>query len=209
MRDSLENTGSQQGWDENASNQSNRNHRRRKMLPGILIGLAALIVVLLIVIALQPSTFQVTRSAKISAPVGRVYDVINNMRVWNSWSPWARMDPNTAYTYEGPESGPGAGMHWRGNNKVGEGRMRIAESRPNELVRFDLQFIKPFANMCVTDFILKPDGDATNVTWTMSGPQNFISKGFGLFMNMDKMVGGQFEEGLGNLRKVSETPSHA
>jgi hypothetical protein len=123
------------------------------------------------------------------------------------WSPWSKFDPAAKFAFEGPRSGPGASATWSGNNKIGEGRQTIVESRPNELVRLKLEFVRPFKSTCAAEFTLKPDGKQTRVSWAMSGEANFVSKLFCLFMNQDKMVGGEFEDGLARLKKLTETPT--
>lgn len=176
------------------------------MLKFILIGVAVVIVVFLIIVAFQPPHFRITRSATISAPPAAVFEQLNDFHEWDHWSPWAKMDPNAKNSFEGPASGVGAGFSWSGNNQVGEGRMKITESQPNELIRLDLEFVKPFAAKNVTEFTLKPVGNQTNVTWSMSGTNNFVGKAMGLIMNCDKMVGGQFEKGFENLKAIVEKP---
>ena len=115
------------------------------------------------------------------------------------------MDPNAKEVHEGPAAGAGAKMSWSGNNKVGEGSMTITESRPNDFVRFRLEFLKPFAATNTAEFTFKPQGNQTVVTWSMFGHNNFMGKAMGLIMNCDKMVGGQFEKGLAQLKSVAET----
>ena len=110
-------------------------------------------------------------------------------------------------TFEGPPAGTGAIYHWSGNNKVGEGRMTITESRPSDLVRIKLEFIKPFASTADTEFTFKPETNQTAVTWSMAGKKNFMSKAFGLFVNMDKLIGGDLEKGLAQLKTVVEGSS--
>jgi hypothetical protein len=175
------------------------------MIKTILVSLAALIVVFLIVAALQPGEFRVSRSVAVSAPAAVAYAQVNDLRKWQEISPYVKLDPTASYVFDGPQAGPGASLHWIGNSKIGEGRMTIAEARPDESVRMNLEFVKPFASTCVAEFTFKPEGDQTVVTWSMTGPKNFISKAMGLVVNMDKMIGGQFEEGLANLKRVSET----
>ena len=174
------------------------------MLKKILIGLLVIIIVFLVVVALQPADFRVTRSATIAAPPEVVFPHVNELKKWDAWSPWAKLDPNAKNTFEGPASGKGAAMSWAGNNQVGEGRMTITESRPNELVQFKLEFFKPMAGTSDADFIFKPQANQTEVTWTMTGKNNFIAKAFCLFMSMDNMVGGQFEKGLADLKSAAE-----
>src|SRR4051794_32613523 len=176
------------------------------MIKKIVIVVAVIIVVFLVVVALQPAEYRVTRSVSVAAPPAAVFGQVNDFHNWEAWSPWAKLDPAAKNTFDGPAAGAGAGFAWSGNDKVGEGRMTITDSRPNDLVRIKLDFVKPFASTCATDFAFKPTGagDGTTVTWTMSGEKNFVSKAFCLFANMDKMVGGDFEKGLASLKSTTE-----
>ncbi|MGH9932366.1 MAG: SRPBCC family protein [Pyrinomonadaceae bacterium] len=174
------------------------------MIKKILIGLAAIVVILVVVIALQPATYQVERSATIAAPASVVFAQVNDFRKWNAWSPWAKLDPAMKQTFEGASAGPGAVYTWTGNKDVGEGRMTITESHASDLVRIKLEFLKPFAATSATEFTFTPQGDQTAVKWKMSGENNFMAKAFSLFMNMDKMIGGDFEKGLAQMKSVAE-----
>ena len=173
----------------------------------LLLGLAAIVVVFLIVAALQPADFRIARSATIAAPASAVFEQLNDFHKWNDWSPWAKLDPNAKNTFEGAPAGVGASFAWAGNHEVGEGRMTITESKPGELVRMKLEFIKPFAATNTAEFTLKPEGDQTAVTWSMTGRNGFMGKAMGLIINCDKMVGGQFEQGFANLKAIVEKPS--
>ena len=177
------------------------------MLKKILIGLAAVIIVFVAVVAMQPADYRVERNASFPAAPAVVFDQINDLHKWDAWSPWAKLDPAVKNTFEGPPAGTGAVFAWAGNKKVGEGRMTITESHPNDLIRLKLEFIKPFPSTAMTEFTFKPEGDQTLVTWSMAGHNNFISKAFCLFMNMDKMVGGDFERGFANLKTVTAAPA--
>ena len=177
------------------------------MLKKILLGLVAIIVIFLIVAALQPADFRITRSTVIAAPPAAVFEQINDFQKWSVWSPWAKLDPNAKNTFEGPGAGVGAKFAWSGNNEVGEGSMTITDAKPAERVLMDLVFTKPFAAKNVAEFTLKPEGAGTAVTWSMSGKNNFIGKAAGLLMNCDKMVGGQFEKGFENLKAVVASPA--
>jgi len=177
------------------------------MLKKILLGLVAIIAIFLIVAALQPADFRITRSAVIAAPPAVVFEQINDFHKWNDWSPWAKLDPDAKNSFDGPASGVGAKFSWSGNSDVGEGSMKITASKPAESVVMDLVFIKPFAATNLTEFTLKPEGGGTSVTWSMSGKNGFMAKAFGLVVNCDKMVGTKFEEGFGNLKAV--VASHA
>ena len=172
------------------------------MLKKIALIVLVLIVVLVIVVAVQPSDFRITRKTVIPAPPAAVFEQLNDFQKWNAWSPWAKLDPNTKNTFDGPSAGVGAKFSWSGNNEVGEGSMKITASKPGESVVMDLVFTKPFAASNVTEFTLKPAGTGTEVTWAMSGKNNFIGKAIGLVINCDKMVGTKFEEGFANLKRV-------
>ena len=119
--------------------------------------------------------------------------------------PWAEMDPDMNKTYEGEQGTVGSSYHWTGNRKVGEGKMTMTEVVSDERVEIDLHFMKPFKSQNVTEMMLSPQGDATEVTWRMTGPQTLMTKMMGLIgKNMDKMVGPDFEKGLAKLKRISE-----
>ena len=178
--------------------------RKKSLLKKILIALVTILVVLIVVIAMQPAEYRVTRTGSMKAPAAVVFAQVNDMHLWQAWSPWAKIDPAAKYTYEGPAAGTGAGFRWVGNSEVGEGRMTITESRANEFIRFHLEFFKPMAGISAAEFTFKSEGNQTSVTWTMTGKKNFISKAFCLFLSMDKMVGGQFESGLASMKSIVE-----
>lgn len=180
------------------------------MLKKILIGLAVVIVAFVIVVATRPSDFRVSRSTTIAAPAAAVFPFVNDLQKFQTWSPWAKLDPECKTTFAGPVAGQGAKFTWAGNNEVGEGSMTITESKPGELVRFKLVFLKPMEGECDTEFTFKPGGEGTDVTWTMTGKNNFIGKAMGLFMDCEKMCGDQFEQGFKNLKAaVNETKTPA
>ena len=174
------------------------------MLKNILITVAIIISVLAVVVALQPAEFRVARSATMSAPAQVVYAQVEDLRKWEAWNPWQKIDPAMKLTFAGPATGPGASYSWVGNNQVGEGRLTIIESRPNDLVRIKLEFMKPFAATNTATFTFKSEGDKTTVIWSMEGRNNFIAKALHLVMNMDKMVGSQFEKGLADMKLVAQ-----
>ena len=185
------------------------NLRKRRMWPIILISLAVIIVVFLIIVALQPDEYHVSRSGTIPAAPAVVFEQINDFHNWQPWSPWAWKDPNAKNTFEGPPSGKGAIFRWAGNANVGEGSMTITESRPAELIRLRLDFLKPMAGTADTEFTFTPQAEGTLVNWTITGKKNFISKAVCMVMSMDKMIGGDFEAGLANLRSVLEPKAMA
>jgi uncharacterized protein YndB with AHSA1/START domain len=177
------------------------------MLKKFLLVLVTLIGVLVVVIAVQPSEFRVVRTATIAAPPAVVFAQVNDFHKWDAWSPWAKLDPAAKYTYEGAPAGEGAVFAWSGNDKVGEGRMTLLESRSPELVRIRLEFVKPYEGTSTAEFTFKPQGEQTLVTWSMTGQNNFIGKAMCLFNDMDKMVGGEFEKGLAQMKTVAEAAS--
>ena len=166
----------------------------------ILVILAALA----FVISRRPDDFTVTRKAAIAAPAADVFAQVNDFHNWQNWSPWAKIDPNAKNTYSGPAAGTGAGFAWEGNGKIGAGNMTITESRAPELIRMRLEFLKPFKAVNATEFTFTPEGGKTLVSWTMAGKANFMSKAMGLFMDCDKMVGKQFDQGLAQIAAIVE-----
>jgi uncharacterized protein YndB with AHSA1/START domain len=173
------------------------------MIP-IFLALAVIAILFIIVITGQPDEFNLSRSIKISAPPEKVFPHVNDLHQWQAWSPWVRLDPNAKNSFEGAASGTGAAMKWEGNCKVGVGRMTITDSQPGELIRFRLDFEKPMQATNTAEFAFRPEGGATVVTWATAGKNDFKGKLFGLFMNCEQMVGGQFEKGLASLKSVAE-----
>jgi hypothetical protein len=157
------------------------------------------------VVAMKPDDYRVVRSATFQAPAAVVFDSVNDFHNWEAWSPWAKLDPNAKNTFEGSPAGAGAVFAWDGNDKVGAGRLTILESLPHEYIRMKLEFIRPMEDSCLTDFTFQPSGDQTLVSWSMSGKHpSFIGKAFCTLMNMEKMIGTDFEKGLANMKTVIE-----
>jgi len=171
----------------------------KKILAVVLLLVAGFV----IYAASRPDDFRVSRSIAIAAPPSAVFPHVNDLREFQKWSPWAKMDPQTKVTYEGPASGVGSSFTWQ-SAKTGEGTMALSESRQDEFIRFMLVFRKPFKATNTAEFTFKPDGNGTLVTWSMYGRSNFIAKAMGVFMNCDKMIGGPFEQGLADLKTLSE-----
>ena len=174
------------------------------MLRKVLIGVAAVVLILLVVIATRSSTFRVERTTRIAAPPDVVFGLVNDFHAWDRWSPWAHLDPTMKTTYGGTPAGTGATYAWSGGDKVGAGDMRIVESRPPQSVAIRLEFLKPMASVNRTEFTFKPDGSGTRVDWVMSGPLDFVGKGMDLFVGMDRMIGPDFEKGLAAMRREAE-----
>jgi hypothetical protein len=174
------------------------------MIKKSLVALAAIVIDFAAVVALQPSAFRITRTATVNAPAPVLFAQVNDFHPWSGWSPWAKRDSAMKQRYEGAPAGVGAVYSWAGNSEVGEGRMSITESRPNELIRIKLEFLEPFAATNTAEFTFTLQGGQTQVTWSMSGENNFTAKAFNLIMNMDKLVGGDFEKGLQQLKSIAE-----
>jgi uncharacterized protein YndB with AHSA1/START domain len=153
---------------------------------------------------MQPDTFRVQRAAVINAPPEKIFPLIENFQAWGGWSPWENKDPAMKRSFSGPAAGKGAVYTWDGNREVGQGSMEIVEDVPPSKLVLNLDFIKPFEGHSVVTFTLAPQGEATNVTWTMEGPNQFIGKVMGLFCDMDAMIGKDFETGLAGLKALAE-----
>lgn len=179
------------------------------MLKKIGLGLVAVIAVFLIVVSLQPADFRIERSARIEAPAPVVYGLVTDFKQWDEWSPWSKLDPAMKKTLSGAPQGKGAVYEWSGNDQVGEGRMEITSVTPERKVTIKLDFLKPFPASNTTYFELAPSGDAVDFTWSMTGKNDFMGKAFGLVMNMDKLVGGDFEKGLSDLKRLAERQAKA
>ena len=174
------------------------------MLTTILIILAVIILAILAFAATRPDDFEVRREADIAAPPAKIFGYLNDFGQWVKWSPWEKMDLAMQKTMSGAAKGKGSIYQWTGNKKVGEGRMEILDSQPSSSVKIDLQFIAPFKAHNETVFTLTPRNGETHVNWSMTGKKNFVMKLMGVFMDMDKMVGKDFEAGLANLKAEAE-----
>ena len=177
----------------------------KKILLSVIVIVSAVVALFCVVAAFQPEDFVITRTASIEAPPSAIFEQIDDFHNWETWSPWAKIDPTMRSTYSGPAKGVGAAYAWSGNGDAGEGKMTILESRPPNHIKIDLEFAKPIAARNVIEFAMVTEGDKTNVTWTMTGKRNFGMKAFSLLVNMDKLVGSDFEKGLSQLRSKVET----
>ena len=168
--------------------------------------LAIAIVIILILASTKPATFSVRRSAVVQAPAGVIFPLINNFHQWARWSPWEKRDPAMKRDYSGAESGKGAVYAWDGNKNVGSGRMEILDASSSSKITIKLDFFKPFEghNTAEFTFVREREAAATNVIWVMQGPSSFMSKVMQVFMDLDKMIGRDFETGLANLKTLTE-----
>jgi uncharacterized protein YndB with AHSA1/START domain len=172
----------------------------------IIIGIVivAAIAAVLIIAATKPDTFRVQRSATIAAPANKIFPHLIDYQRWPAWSPYEKKDPAMNRTFSGPATGPGAIYEWDGDKNVGKGRIEVTEVSPNARLVFNLDMLKPFEAHNKGEFTLQPQGNATVVTWAMSGRTPYFFKILKLFCNMDRMVGGDFEKGLADLKAIAE-----
>jgi len=156
--------------------------------------------------ATRPDTFAVERSTTIAAPAEKLFPLINDMRAFNTWNPYARKDPAMKAEYSGPAAGPGAVFDFQGNKAVGKGRISVTGATEPSLVTMQLDMWEPFEGHNTVNFTLAPDGPGTRVTWAMHGPSAFITKLMDIFISMDNMIGKDFEAGLAHLKALAEKP---
>jgi len=171
----------------------------------IAVILAIAIAVVLILAATKPDTLRVQRSVRIKAPPDGIFPLISDFHQWRNWSPYEQKDPAMKRTYDGAERGKGAVYAWEGDKNVGSGRMEILEASPPQKVVIKLDFFTPFEGHNTAEFTMLPQGDATSVTWLMQGPARFVTRVMQVFINLDNMIGKDFEVGLANLKKLTET----
>ncbi|HTN74739.1 MAG TPA: SRPBCC family protein [Pirellulaceae bacterium] len=173
-----------------------------------IVGACVLIVIgLVIAIALQPDTYAVQRSIAIDAAPSVVFPHVNDLQAWGTWTPWDELDPNAKITFTTPSAGEGAVFGWSGNDQIGEGTLTILKSVPDEHVEIEQAFVRPFAGKADMAFTFVPEGSGTRLTWKMSGTNGFVGKAMCMFMSMETMLGGKFEQGLSNIKKVAESSS--
>ena len=170
----------------------------------IAVVIAIIIAIVLILAMTKPDTFRVERAATVNAPAEKVFPLISDFRQWMNWSPWEGRDPAMKRSYSGAERGKGAVYAWEGNKNVGCGCMEILEASSPSKIVIKLDFLKPFEAHNTAEFTMLPQGGATSVVWVMHGPAPFMSKVMHVFMNMDRMIGKDFEAGLANLKTISE-----
>jgi uncharacterized protein YndB with AHSA1/START domain len=179
------------------------------LLVVFLIGLFGSLLLFVIFIAMQPALYRVSRQITIAAPPEAVFDRVNDFRQWEAWSPWEKIDPTMRKTYSGEPAGHGAIYEWDSEGKAGKGRMTLGESLPVERIRIKLEMMRPIASRSEVEFALLRQEDQTTVTWTTAGRNGFLAKAFCLFVNMDKLLGADFEKGLSQLKAVTECSPQA
>ncbi len=177
--------------------------KKLALIVGVLLAIAA------VVIATRPSQYTVVRSLLINAPVETAYGFVFDFHKWSTWSPWDHLDPTMQRTYRGAPAGVGAIYEWVGNDQVGSGRMTIADAKPPTAIGITLEFLKPFESTARTEFQFEVTPEGTKVSWKMIGENNFVGKFFSLVVNMEQMIGGDFERGLQALKVATEAADRA
>jgi hypothetical protein len=174
------------------------------MIRKLLMVLVVISLPILIYGAFKPGAFRVERTITIHAPAEKIFPFVNDYHNWPAWSPYENLDPNMKRTFAGAPSGKGAVYEWEGNRDAGKGRMEITDSVPNSEVSIKLDFAAPMEGHDQVQFTLRPNGNATDVTWAMSGPLTYPGRVMTIFVSMDKLIGKDFDAGLANLKKVAE-----
>lgn len=175
-----------------------------RVLVAVGIGLIIGVAFVLIRAAMLPNKFRVSRSTSIKASREKIFALINDMKSFNQWNPFAKVDPTTKTVYRGAASGPSAAFDWEGTGKAGKGSLEIVEVTAPATVTMKLDIVKPMEGHNTVVFALQTNGDATEVSWTMTGPHPYLNRIFGTIFNMDKMIGGTFESGLADLKRIAE-----
>jgi len=173
------------------------------MIKKIVLAVIAVVATVLILAATRSAGFRVERSAVLDAPPMALFEQVNDHRKFLAWNPFMKLDPNVKSTYSGPATGVGSVCSWDGNSDIGAGSCTIIESKPGELVRSRMDWLRPMEGTSTVDFTFVPQGDKTVVTWAMYGQNNFMGKLVSLFINCDKMCGPQFEKGLAELGRLT------
>jgi len=181
------------------------------MIKKILVVIAAIILIpiaaVLVIAATKPDSFEIERAIRIDAVPENIFPLISDLRKFRTWSPYETKDPDMQRTFTGPESGTGATYEWNGDENIGQGQLQIVGAVEPSIVTMDLRFVRPFEVQNTVEFRIEPEGQASNVTWTMRGPMPFISKVMSVFVDIDEMVGSDFEVGLANLKAFAERSS--
>ena len=179
----------------------------------LLVWLASVVLLSFALVAglalLQPDRFRVERSIEIAVPPDRAFPFVEDFTQWVKWSPWEHLDPDMKRLFGNPFRGMGATYRWSGNDKVGEGRMKITTARLPNGIFIDLSFIRPWKAENQAEFKFDPSPAGTRVTWIMHGPMPFMARVMNLFYDFDRMIGPDFEKGLANLKRTAETEAAA
>lgn len=164
----------------------------------------AAVAVVLVIAATRPDEFRVERSVDVAAPAEKIFPLLEDLKQQRLWSPWEQKDPDMTRTYSGAERGVGAIYEWDGDKNIGAGRQEITAVTPNQKIEAKIDFFRPMQASNRFEYILRPAGNGTNVTWAIFGPAPFSSRVMSVFMSFDKMIGSEFEKGLAQLKALAE-----
>ena len=171
----------------------------------ILYIVLAVVVLILFLAAIAPKNYDVSRSIEINRPKSVVFDYLKCLKKQDEWSPWGKRDPNMEKKFTGTDGEVGAISYWKGNKEVGEGEQEITKIVDGERIEYELRFLKPFKSTSDAYLSTKEvEKERTKVVWGFSGKNKFPMSIMMLFMNMDKAIGKDFEEGLASLKEILE-----
>ncbi len=169
-----------------------------------IIAIVLAIAVVLVLAATKPATLRVQRDTTVKAPPEKIFPLISDFHQWRNWSPYEDKDPAMQRTYSGAAEGKGAVYAWQGDKNVGSGRMEILDAPAPSKIVIKLDFFTPFEGHNTAEFTMLPQGDGTHVIWLMQGPAPLMSRVMQVFINLDRMIGRDFEAGLVNLKGLAE-----
>ena len=173
------------------------------MVAKIAIAALVLVVALGAFVATRPDHFRIERNAHVAAPPATVFALINDLHRFDTWNPFrSEPAPGVTKSWDGPNEGPGASFSYAGGES-GDGRLTILESQPGERVVIKLEFFKPFEATNQAIFTLTPENGGTRVSWAMEGENTLMGKVMSLVVNMDTMLGKNFEQGLANMDAIA------
>ena len=176
-----------------------------KKISLVILTILLLLIGFLSYVATKESQFNYQRSGLIKAPASKIYPYLVNFKLGHQWSPYEQKDPSMKKTFSGPEGQVGSIMEFEGNSEVGSGKLEILKMVPDESVEIRLTMLKPFQAENIVRYKLSPEANGTLFTWSMSGDGGFLGKLIATVIDCEKMVGGQFSEGIANLKKLIES----
>jgi len=152
-----------------------------------------------------PAEKTISREIVIQAPPESLFPMINHSKKMNDWMPWLESDPGVKMVFSGPDEGVGSKSEWDSPGKMGTGSAVVMESNLNQSVKTQLTYTKPIAMSQVAEVTLTPTQGGTKVTWSVECHNSFFFRLMGVLLNVDKMVGGEFEKGLNKLKLIAES----
>jgi hypothetical protein len=167
--------------------------------------LGAIVAIFIILMLVAPKNYHVNRSIVIDRALPDVFQYIKHVKNQDDWSPWKKKDPDMKQTFSGVDGTVGFVSHWEGNKDVGTGEQEITKIEENKRLDTELRFFKPWKSQSDAYIEVEEADGGTNVTWGFSGVNKVPLNVMMMFMNMDKMIGKDFEEGLADLKRIMES----